>query len=580
MDNATDQTRRISAWLVLAIVSLPVFIGALDLTIISAVLPEVIVSLDLPVKEYLDQASWAVSGYLLAYAISMTFTGRLSDLIGRRNVYIACLVIFMAGSYLVTVYDNATLNNWIARFYNQVLDKHPPRLEERYLYLVITGRVIQAFGAGAMVPVTIALAGDLFPPDRRAKPVGVIGAVDTLGWVLGHLYGGVMVRFFGEYGGSIQDAFDGIGLTVATPSWETLFILNIPISLLALIGAWWVLRNVPQPRRSGRFDVLGTLFITLALIGLNIGLGTGGAESATSAASFAELGDSATDYGSYFLVGAAVAFLAFLLIEARVKYPLVRLGMFRSINFTAASLTNGLVGFCLAIGLVSAPLLVNFRMDEASSEDVREAAYIAGLLLSGLTVPMALAAIPGGWLSERYGYRIPTAGGLALACGGFVLTGFTWESDTSYWLMGLEMAIIGVGLGLTMSPIGTSALNTVDDSERGIASALVLILRLIGMTIAISWLTSYSLDRFDEIKENYLAPEGANIEEALEAAANANLEAAVDVIAELQYIGAAVSGAALVIAFFLRGGRRDEARQIDSPVKSQSHALKNRSGML
>ncbi|MBN1565052.1 MAG: MFS transporter [Anaerolineae bacterium] len=568
MPDSTHSPRQTSAWLVLAIVSLPVFIGALDLTIISAVLPEVIVSLELPVKEYLDQASWAVSGYLLAYAISMTFTGRLSDLVGRRYVYIACLLIFMIGSYLVTAYDNTTLNSWISRFYNQVLDQHPPRLEERHLYLVIAGRVIQAFGAGAMVPVTIALAGDLFPADHRAKPVGVIGAVDTLGWVLGHLYGGVMVRFFGEYGTSIKDAFDGIGLTIATPSWETLFILNIPISLLALIGAWWVLRNVPQPRHTGRFDILGTLFITLALIGLNLGLGTGGAESAATASSFEELGHAATDYGPYFLIGAAILFMMFLVIEARVTYPLVRLGMFRNINFSAASVTNGLVGFCLAIGLVSAPLLVNFRMEETTGEEVQNAAYIAGLLLSGLTVPMAIAAIPGGWLSERYGYRVPTVGGLILACAGFTLTGFTWASDTSYWLMGAEMAIIGVGLGLTISPIGTAALNTVGEDERGVASALILILRLIGMTVAISWLTMYSLDRFDVLKENYLAPEGASLEEALAAATTANLEAAVDVIKELQYIGAVVSGAALIIAFFLRGGRRDELVQTGDVVAS------------
>ena len=88
----------------------------------------------------------------------------------------------------------------------------------------------------------------------------------------------------------------------------------------------------------------------------------GGAESATLASSFEELQGSATDYGPYFLIGAALMFMVFLLIESRVKYPLVRLGMFRDINFSSASVTNGLVGFCLAIGLVSAPLLVNFRM--------------------------------------------------------------------------------------------------------------------------------------------------------------------------------------------------------------------------
>jgi MFS family permease len=545
---------RHAPWLVLAIVSLPVFIGALDLTIISAVLPEVIVSLDLPVKEYLDHASWAVSGYLLTYAISMTFAGRLSDLFGRRVVYITCLLIFIAGSYLVTAYDSPLLNEAIARFYRQVLGEQPPRLEERYLDLVIFGRVVQAFGAGAMVPVTIALIGDLFPPERRARPLGVVGAVDTLGWVLGHLYGGVMVRLFGQHGDAIVDAFARLGLSVAKPSWETLFVLNIPIGVLALVGAWWVLRGVHRPRRTERFDVLGTLFLSLALIGLNLGLGTN-PETAGTAESFEELGEAASPHGPLLLVGAALAFLVFLLVESRVRYPLIRLGMFRSRNVSASSITNFLVGFCLAIGLVSAPLLVNFRMDSPTSNEVQRAAYTAGLLLSGLTVPMALAAIPGGWLAERFGYRLPTVLGLLIAATGFVVTGATWESDTSYWLMGAQMTIIGVGLGLTISPVGTAVLNDVTERERGSAAALILILRLVGMTIAISSLTVFALQRFDVLLAEHMANVTTGLEETLLASQAASLKAAVDVISELQFIGAGATLIALGAALLLRGGR-------------------------
>lgn len=545
-------------WLVLAIVSLPVFIGALDLTIISAVLPEVIVSLDLPVKEYLDHASWAVSGYLLAYAISMTFAGRLSDLFGRRAVYITCLLIFMAGSYLVTAYDSSALNSAIARFYRQVLDEPPPRLEERYLDLVIFGRVVQAFGAGAMVPVTIALAGDLFPPERRARPLGVVGAIDTLGWVLGHLYGGVMVRLFGQHGDAVVDAFTGLGISVAKPSWETLFLLNIPLSALALAGAWWALRGIHRPRRVGRFDLLGTLFLTLALIGLNLGLGSS-PEAASTAGSFEELGRTASHNGPALLIGAALAFLLFLLVEARVSHPLIRLGMFRSRNVSASSVANFLVGFCLAIGLVSAPLLVNFRMDSPTSKDVQHAAYTAGLLLSGLTVPMALAAIPGGWLSERTGYRLPTVLGLLIAGIGFALTGTTWESDTSYWLMGGQMALIGIGLGLTISPIGTAVLNDVREDERGIAAAMILVLRLVGMTVSISSLTAYALNRFDVLVARRMAG-AAGLEETVLASQTASLEAAVDAICELQLIGAAAALIALVAALWMRGGRPTRQR--------------------
>jgi MFS family permease len=485
----------------------------------------------------------------------MTFAGRLSDQFGRRTVYMVCLLIFMGGSYLVTAYDSPLLNEWLSRFYRDVLGQTPPRTEERYLYLVIIGRVIQALGAGAMVPVTIALVGDLFPPERRARPIGVVGAVDTLGWVLGHLYGGVMVRLFGEHGLAIVEAFAQLGLRVAMPSWETLFIINIPLSALALGGAWWALRDVQRPQRAERFDVPGTVLLVLALVGLNVGLGAS-PEAAGSAGSFEELRQGSGAYRAWLLAGAAVAFALFLVVEARAHHPLIRLGMFRRRNVLISSLTNLLVGFCLAIGLVSAPLLVNFRMESPTSQEVQHAAYVAGLLLSGLTIPMALAAIPGGWLSERRGYRLPTAVGVLLAALGFVLAGASWQSDTPYWLMGLQMTVIGIGLGLTISPVGTAVLNEVSEDERGIAAALILVLRLIGMTVAISSLTLYALERFDVLVADYMAGSGLNLEETLLASQTASLEAAVDVIKELQFIGAAVSLVAVMAALLMRGGRQ------------------------
>jgi MFS family permease len=505
----------------------------------------------------------------------MTFTGRLSDIFGRRNVYIACLIIFMLGSYFVTIYDSALINRAIARFYHVVLNQRPPRLAVRHLYLVITGRAFQAFGAGAMVPVTIALVGDLFPPERRARPIGMIGAIDTLGWVLGHLYGGIMVRFFGKNGDWFVDAAHSIGLSISKPSWETLFILNVPISLLALVGSWWVLRRVRIPHpvepftfeqsaaqtrvyptflesiRGMRFDILGAILISLVLLAINLGLG-GNTETTTS---FEDLQQNATNHNVFFLIGAGIALCAFLLVESWVKHPLIRLSMFRNRNFSSASVTNLLVGFCLAIGLVSAPLLVNFRVDSPTSDKIQEAALVTGLLLSGLTIPMAMAAIPGGWLSERYGYRMPTVTGLLLACIGFVLSWQIWNEDTPYGIMALQMAMIGIGLGLTISPIGTAVLNDVHEDERGVASALVLILRLVGMTLAISSLTVFALDRVDKLVARYeKPPEGADFEEIALLSQEANFKAAIQVISELQLIGAAVSALALLFATFLRGG--------------------------
>lgn len=177
--------------LVIALISIPIFIGALDLTVVSAVLPRVVTDLEIPATR-LNDAAWIVSGYLLAYTVAMTFMGRLSDLIGGRKVYLLALVIFAFGSYWVAAADTWPMQLALRLCYQFHFYPDPPRVA---LVTLIIGRVIQAFGGGAMVPVGMALAGDLYPAAQRAKPLGIIAAVDTSGWVVGHLYGGILTRF-------------------------------------------------------------------------------------------------------------------------------------------------------------------------------------------------------------------------------------------------------------------------------------------------------------------------------------------------------------------------------------------------
>ncbi|HLF01620.1 MAG TPA: MFS transporter, partial [Anaerolineales bacterium] len=242
---------------ILTLICLPVFIGALDLTIISAVLPAVIADLKIPAQTGLDDAAWAVNGYLLAYAASMTFMGRVSDIWGRKRVYLLCLIIFFAGSWLAAASGGAPAQ-LMGRITRLIFGGRPDA-GQMALYALIAGRVVQAFGAGAMVPVSMAFVGDLYPAERRALPLGIVGAVDTAGWVLGHLYGGIMVQFF---------------------PWPFLFWINLPVVavMLGLIG--WILRGVPAITHNVRLDWPGAITISLALVGLNLGLGS--AESSTT----------------------------------------------------------------------------------------------------------------------------------------------------------------------------------------------------------------------------------------------------------------------------------------------------------
>jgi MFS family permease len=527
--------------LVLALVCLPVFIGALDLTIVSAVMPEVIASLKIQIQK-LDIAGWVVTGYFVSYAVSMTFMGKVSDLAGRRHVYLLCLVIFFFGSWFV-----AASPGWPSRLMLRVMELFQERPDPSFaaLYALIAGRVVQAFGAGAMVPVSMALVADLYPPAKRTFPLGIVGAVDTAGWVLGHLYGGIMVQFM---------------------TWPYLFWINLPIVLVSFGMTWWALSDLPHPHTKGRIDWIGATLLAVALLLLNIGLGVPEADLEGSTAP-------ARNWLPW-VAGAAAVFVVFLLSQRRIRDPILDLRIFANRNLSAASGINLLVGFCIMVGLVSVPIFINV----AGGAETVKAALITGYLLCAFTIPMALAAIPGGWLSERLGYRSTVVAGLMIA-----IVGFWWMSlwrvemaaqaiaffdnlrqgpdplqarGTAFMAGGLALA--GIGLGLTIAPILTAVVNAVGDQERGMASSLVIILRLIGMSISMSSMTAYGLRRTTLLSRELIGPEDAL---DLEKTARVALDVVTKISSEIALISLAVAVAALGVAFLLQRGDVVPTRQ-------------------
>ncbi|MCU0499166.1 MAG: MFS transporter [Anaerolineae bacterium] len=524
--------KSVNPWLILAVMCLPVFVGSLDLTVVSAFLPELIVQLEIPLQSGLDDASWIITAYLLADVITLTFMGRVSDLIGRRKVYIACLAIFTVGS-LIVGFAHTWPTDLLFGFYRR-LGEYPDR---GYLTLqvVIFGRVIQAIGAGALVPITLALVGDLFPPNQRARPLGVIGAVDTIGWMLGHLYGGVLVQFV---------------------AWQWLFLINIPLMAIVLVAILWALRKVEEHPVQGRFDFVGTLTLIGALTLFNLGLGTN-LDIGSVTSNFSSTAAPILPFVMPLLLAGAICFLVFVWIEARVRDPLIDLRLFRNRAFSAGLLVNLVVGYTLFIGLVIVPILVNIRSGEVST--VRDAALATGLLLSALTIPMALASFPGGWLGERIGHRIVTLIGLSVSACGFLLIWQTWTPEISDTLIIVQMALIGVGLGLTFSPVSTTVLNAAGKGQLGVASGLVIIVRQIGMTISVSSLTTFALQRVYFLAAAELG-QLATGDPALYP--EVWIRVTVGVLGELGLLGAVLCGLALIPAG-LMGSRssRDKINQ-------------------
>jgi MFS family permease len=248
-----------------------------------------------------------------------------------------------------------------------------------------------------------------------------------------------------------------------------------------------------------------------------------------------------------------VMFVLFIVVELRVRDPLFDLTMFRRRNFSAGLATNLFVGFCLMIGLVSVPILVNIRVADATK--LAEAALQVGILLSALTVPMALAAIPGGWIASRFGNAASTAAGLVLAAVGFALIWQTWTIEVANVVLAAEMALVGVGLGLTFSPISAAVINSADRDRLGTASALVIIMRLMGMTISVSLMTAFASNRLAGLAAAELGPQVVDPYAAIEVYARLTVQ----VLSEMGLLGAVVCIVGLIPALLLRPSKDEPA---------------------
>jgi MFS family permease len=428
-----------------------VFVGALDLTVIATILPRMVFDLEINTAD-IDRYIWVVNGYLLAYLVAIPITGRLSDLIGRPLAFQLSLAVFLAGSVWCAVADD--------------------------LPSLIVGRTIQGAGGGALLPVTMALVGDLLPPGRRVAALGLVGAVDTLGWVLGPLWGAAVVALAGD----------------RNEPWRWVFYVNIPLGVLAAVAIAGTSRRLGLRRVPGgvrRLDVIGAALLGGSLLCLNLALSAGGELGGAGGDGLRALGGTPNPLADYLwplLLGAVAIGLVFLWWERRSALPIIPLRLFRNRRFAAAIAANFLAGAALIVGMVNVPVVVALLVD------ANDVSNLSALLLAPFTLLMAVFSFAGGIVVGRFGERATAATGIVLVTLGY---GALWlglrDEHLSGMLVGLVVA--GAGFGLLVAPIGASAIEAADAADRGIAAALSLVFRLLGMTIGISTLTALGVRR-------------------------------------------------------------------------------------
>jgi MFS family permease len=445
-DPLSVRRRQASPRAVLAAVGFSVFVAADDLTVVATMLRPIIGDLGLGLPDGLDDAAWIVNAYLIAFVAVMPIAGRVSDIVGRRRTFVAAYSLFIVGSIIIPTSSS--------------------------LGPFLFGRVLTAIGGGAMVPVALAVVGDVYSERTRARALGVLGAIETLGWVWGPLYGAMLVRFL---------------------SWQWQFWLNIPLAAVGVAVTWRVLEGHDHPQRSSRIDWIGAVLVTVFLVSLNLAL-LGNAEIQSVTGLDELTGGSGPDLRWLYAV-AAVAAAAFAWHLRRARDPLIDSRLFGSRNLRLALFADFVVGAALVIAMVDVPIFVN-----AVEVDLERAALISGWVLAVLTASMAVTAYVGGRLTQRTWYGPPVVAGLVAATVAYAAMGFTWSGDTSYLLIAVQLAVLGAGFGLTVAPTNAAVIAGAAPDQRGAAAGLVMVTRLLGFSVGLSALTAWGLARFNSLR--------------------------------------------------------------------------------
>lgn len=510
-----DMVPRSSRWL-LGLAAVAIAFAAADTYVVVLALPEMMTASGLGIDE-LQRGAPIISGFLLGYVAVLPLIGRISDLRGRVPVLLGSLVVFAVGSIVTaTGYDLDT---------------------------IVIGRLIQGVGGGGLIPPTLALVADLWPPERRGLPLGLVGAVQELGSVLGPLYGAAVLAF---------------------GTWRDIFWLNGAVALV-LLAAVLALRHravdLAEPSRPGRFDWVSLLLAALALAALSLvmseperlttgvtsGLAflpvTGDSRWLTPVAltlygllalllvrlitarrplvdwrSWKQIAAKTDLVGAGFLtvtlgaiivtfasaepektaVSPAARWLLPLALLSAVGFwwrqrtapePILPRGALRSRPAWGALVVSFFIGASLIAALVDIPFFARLTVYRDSQLD-------AALVLLRFLIALPVGAVIGGWLLRRFPAAWITAIAMLVSAVSFWHMS-TW--DHGALLHGTEtisLIAAGLGFGVAIAPVNAALLEHTVDAVHGVASALLIVARMVGMLLGISALTTIGLRAF------------------------------------------------------------------------------------
>jgi MFS family permease len=509
----------------LGLAAVAVGFAAADNYVVVLALPDMMASAGLSAED-LQRAAPIISGFLLGYIAILPMIGRISDLRGRVPVLIGSLVVFALGSLVTAAaYD---------------------------LSSVVVGRLLQGVGAGGLLPATLALVADLYPVHRRGVPLGLVGAVQELGNVIGPVYGALVLAFAGwrtifwinlavglvlaaviraERASAPEGTrrgprgFDWLGAVLAAGTVTALLLTMTPpdrltshvqlglgflpvvggsrwlspVALAGFVMATGLVARCLTARRPlvdlrgwgavlPRVDVPGTTLLALSLGGIILAFAT--AEPEVRVLSPA---------GPWLLAGSALTAAGFWWRNRSVDHPLVPARAVAATPAWGALLVSFFIGAAVIAALVDIPVYARVTIYPDSQ-------LLASLVLVRFLVGLPVGAFLGGWMVHRLPAGVVTALGMALSTVGFGLMS-RWGLETlrDPW-SNLPLFLAGLGIGLALAPVNAALLAATDADVHGVASALLIVARTVGKLVGISVLTTIGLRRYYAEQTDLPAP--------------------------------------------------------------------------
>ncbi|MPY84659.1 MAG: DHA2 family efflux MFS transporter permease subunit [Actinophytocola sp.] len=399
---------------------LGMFLGALDMTIVSTAVRTIADDLD-----GLSIQAWVTTAYLITATIMTPIYGKLSDIYGRKPLFLAAISVFLVGSMACTLATS--------------------------MYQLAVFRAVQGLGAGGLMSLGITIIGDIVPPRERARYQGYIVAVFGTSSVLGPVFGGLFAGMDSFLG------FDG---------WRWVFLINVPIGIVALFVVARVL-NVPHERQNHRIDWWGAVSLALGLIPLLIVAEQGRDWGWTSTAALA-----------CYAIG-AVGIAMFLRVEAAMgEAALFPMRLFRNSTFSVAIGASLLVG----VAMFGSITLIPQYLQIVQGYSPTEAGLLSLPLMAGI---MVSTTIIGRFTAKTGRYKIaPVIGTLLISLGALLFAQLAWNSPL--WQPMAYMAVIGMGLGGCMQTLVIAVQNAGPRSDMGMSTAAATFFRQIGGTMGVA----------------------------------------------------------------------------------------------